>query len=637
MHPFLRIRLQRVVDRQRRFRFSCKLASCWAVAALLGLGLIVLQRQIGWASSLALPVIAALGLVAAIIVALRHRGTDPDWRRLAGEIEARHPDLDGLLLTAVQQEMRPQDNKTTRPQDNLPSVVSGQWSYLQERLVQQAIRHDQRCDWAEVIPQSRLTTARVAHLLALVLFGFVLLGLRTTGGHRLLARISETGITVTPGDVSIERGNSLVVLARFGGALPVTVDLVVSDAPETSRRIPLVKSLADPMFGGSVPEVASNLIYHVEYAGQRTRDFKVTVFEHPRLERADVDLTYHDYTGQAAKHIKDTRRLSAVEGSRLDLSLQLNKPVVSARLVAKDNDKKIIQMVVETNRAVAELKEFPLVASQTYQLQLVDADHRTNKVPAQFVFEVLKNRAPELKLASPRGDVRPTALEEISFEGTVWDDFGVQAYGLAYSLVGQEPKFIELGGTVPAKEKRNFQRVLRLEDLGLEADQLLSWFVWADDIGPDGQVRRTTGDMFFAEVRPFEEIFREGQGMEGQSGEQRDGQQGNRTAKLAELQKQIINATWKLQREHGGNSRPADRRPAAPRKSGKDNPPTSDSRNGKTGSAGIPAGEFLDPHARHTPAGMPALPVRSAASLNVFSVRTQPLTLTLSPSAGERE
>ena len=47
-----------------------------------------------------------------------------------------------------------------------------------------------------------------------------------------------------------------------------------------------------------------------------------------------MDLTYPDYTGQAAKHIKDTRRLSAVEGSHLDLSLQLNKLVISARLVA---------------------------------------------------------------------------------------------------------------------------------------------------------------------------------------------------------------------------------------------------------------------------------------------------------------
>jgi hypothetical protein len=157
----------------------------------------------------------------------------------------------------------------------------------------------------------------------------------------------------------------------------------------------------------------------------------------------------------------------------------------------------VIVLDVETNRPVAVLKEFPLAASQTYQMQLVDADNRTNKVTAQFVFDVQKNRAPELKLASPRGDVRPSALEEISFEGTVWDDFGVQAYGLAYSLVGQEPKFIELGQTVPAKEKRNFQRVLRLEDLGLEADQLLSWFVWADDIGPMGAAAPHDGRYVF--------------------------------------------------------------------------------------------------------------------------------------------
>ncbi|PYM11510.1 MAG: hypothetical protein DME18_13805, partial [Verrucomicrobia bacterium] len=76
--------------------------------------------------------------------------------------------------------------------------------------------------------------------------------------------------------------------------------------------------------------------------------------------------------------------------------------------------------------------------------------------------------------------------------------------------------------------------------------QLLTYYVWADDIGPDARLRRTSSDMFFAEVRPFDEIFREGESMEGGGG---GGQQGGGQAqKLAELQKQIINATWKLQR-----------------------------------------------------------------------------------------
>jgi hypothetical protein len=238
-------------------------------------------------------------------------------------------------------------------------------------------------------------------------------------------------------------------------------------------------------------------------------------------------------------------------------------------LVAKGIDTNAISLLVETNAAVVQLKEFRLAASQTYELRLVDAENRTNKVPAQFVFEALKNRPPELKLASPRGDVRPSALEEIVFEGTVWDDFGVEAYGVAYAVAGHEPKFVELGHGVPGKDKHPFQHTLRLEDLGVQPDSLVSWYVWADDLDSDGKVRRTSGDMFFAEVRPFEEIFREGQGGSGeqQAGGQPGGQKDPAT-KLAELQKQIINATWKLQREHGGKpagtAKPPAKQPAEP-------------------------------------------------------------------------
>jgi hypothetical protein len=534
------------LDRERRLQLWSKLAVSWASAAALGAILILLERQSGWTSSLALPVIAAAGLIAAAIIWLRHGNRDPDWRELATRIEARYSELDGRLLTAVQQEIKPD----TEP------------NYFQERLVREVLAHSARSDWADLIPKSRVAIARAAHLVALLLFASVLWHLRSTGGARFFARVVQNGVTVTPGDTTLEKGSSLVVVAKFDGALPSKVDLVIDGV--SNRRISLVKSLADPMFGGSVTEVASNLTYHVEYGSERTRDFKVGVFEYPRLERADADIALPEYTGQTPKHIKDTRRLSAVEGSQLGLNLQLNKPVVSARLVPKGHDEGAIPLVVETNGALAELKGFRLDSSQTYELKLIDAENRTNKVPAQFVFEALKNRPPEVKLASPRGDQRPSSLEEVLFEGTVWDDFGVQSYGLAYSVEGKEIKYIELGHGVPAKEKRSFQHVLRLEDLGVEPDSLVSWFVWADDLDPNGNVRRTSGDMFFAEVRPFEEVFREGQGGGG-GGEQQQqnsgGQGGNQVTKLAELQKQIINATWKLQREQGAKAAGASKTP----------------------------------------------------------------------------
>ena len=66
----------------------------------------------------------------------------------------------------------------------------------------------------------------------------------------------------------------------------------------------------------------------------------------------------------------------------------------------------------------------------------------------------------------------------------------------------------------------------------------------------DGQPRRTSGDLFFGEVRAFDEIFRESQDMSSDEDEPSPSNQPRGQARrLAELQKQIISATWKLQRD----------------------------------------------------------------------------------------
>ena len=539
LNQLLHNRMSALAEREQQLSWWCRLATCWAGAGLMGLGLVFLQRLTHWSSSLSLPFIILVACVslALVVLDLMRRRQNPSpgcWRALAQQIEGLHPELEGRLLTAVQQEAPP----------------GGQLNYLQQRLLQETLRHSHQHDWAEVIPRQRLHLAQLAHWLGFGLFAIVLLELHSAPHSQLLAGPGlGSSVTVTPGDTSIERGNSLVVLARFSGPLPPTVDLVINQAAEGSR-IPLVKSLADPTFGGSVPEVTNNFTYRVNYGARSTRAYTVSVFEYPRLERANADLTFPAYTKQGPQHIENTRRISAVEGSSLDLALQLNKPVTVARLVPRTAPRNPVTLQVETNRPIATLKHFPLQSTTTYELELLDAEGGTNKVPAQFVFEVLSNRPPEMKLVSPRNDIRPSPLEEVAFQGTVWDDFGVEAFGLGYIIPGQPARFLELGHAVPAKEKRSFQYLLRLEELQVQPDELISWFLWADDLGSDGAVRRTTGDLYFAEVRPFEEVFREGQGMDGQGqGGQSGG--GNQTARLADLQKQIISATWNLQRKQG--------------------------------------------------------------------------------------
>ena len=68
------------------------------------------------------------------------------------------------------------------------------------------------CGWYAVNSiVGSLAIARLGHLLALVLFAIIIWELRVTGGHSMLANVSDSEITVTPGDTSMEKGSSLVV------------------------------------------------------------------------------------------------------------------------------------------------------------------------------------------------------------------------------------------------------------------------------------------------------------------------------------------------------------------------------------------------------------------------------------------
>jgi hypothetical protein len=535
----LKRELEPLAKQRQRLKLFIALAISWGIVAVVALLVFAVSRfLLPLAPAILLGGIGAVAVIAAFLAARRVNRLAPDYRDIARKIETTKPELHTLLLTAVEQER---------------DEATGRLGYLQERLIGDAlgaIRQEQNLN---AVPRRQMFWAGTAHAAALMVLLAVLFTVPRPAPATTSIATGRTKnqVTVTPGDANVERGSALVVLARFDGTVPAEAVLIVTTNGGTAKRIPLSKNLNDPVFGASIPDVQGPLSYRIEYADEHTADFKVTVFEHPRLERADAQITYPSYTELPQKRIEDTKRVSAVEGSTVELSLQLNKPVTTAQLIAKD--KSILPLTIETNKAQARLAAFQLDKSQSYELQLVDVDGRSNKLTTTFVFEALTNQRPTLKFVMPRGDQRVSPLQEVFFQAEAQDDFGLKQFGLTYSIGGTEPKALALGSNAPARFKTNFTHMLRLEDIHAEVDQLVTYFVWADDIGPDGKLRRTSSDMYFAEVRPFEQIFREGENMESQNGQQQkqrqQGQQQSESEKLAELQKQIINATWKLQRQ----------------------------------------------------------------------------------------
>lgn len=544
------LEVERVAARYERLRFWRALAAGWLVVAVIGLSLgamgVFAPRD--WLS--VLPVLGGVMAVLVVVCAWIVKASAPGHDWVARQIENEFPDLGSCLLAAIEQR---------------PVLADGRFGFLQESVIRQALVHAACHAWPQVVPTRRLAFAAVTQCVTLGLFVLSLTNLPMIGGRSNLLATSPKGsqpaaaaagfsVAVEPGDAEIERGTSLLVLARVTGEMPADATLVIHPAVGDANRLEMSRSLDDPVFGGRIATVTEAFDYHVELGGQKSKSFHVAVFEYPKLERADARLVYPSYTGLEERLVQDVRTVSVVEGTKVTLICNLNKSVKSATLTAKGSDP-LVLAAAPGERPVYQVT-ITAEKSQRLKLELIDDAGRKNVEQSEISINVVPNKPPTLKLVQPARDLEVSPLEELDLKATAWDDFGLKRIGLSFAIAGQPLVDVILGKDAAAKQKHEVANAIKFEELQAEPDQLLSYHFWAEDVGPDGNVRRTSSDMYFAEVRHFEEIFRQGQpppGGQQQQQQQQNSQAGQQAQQLAQNQKDIINATWKLIRREIGS------------------------------------------------------------------------------------
>ncbi|HJS08035.1 MAG TPA: hypothetical protein VJ809_10265, partial [Pirellulales bacterium] len=431
----LRRELEAVAERYRRRRLWGSLAICWLAFALVGAAFVAWAREGGTPATGVAPILGVLALVVAgaIVLLAWRRARDSAW--LAHRIEGRFPELDARLLTAVGE----------------TDAARGQLGFLQQTVVRETLAHARRNPWESIVSDRSLRAVKLAQTAALcgfvVVLGNLFIGNRPDGDAAAglvssspLNAVQPLEITVEPEDTSIERGTSLLVLARFEKRLPGDVRLIYRKPGAEQGSLAMSKSLDDPVFAGRILSVNEDLTYSVQYDDQQTRWYKVQVFDYPELVRADARLKFPEYTGMAETVVEDTRSVTAVEGTKLTLIMRLNKPVTEARLdpsAAAPKPAAATQSATTTNAPSKDsltlaadpvdpntyTTSLDLTQSRRYRLQLVDAEGRKNKLPPEIVINVTPNRPPDVKLEAPARDVQVSPLEELALKARVYDDF----------------------------------------------------------------------------------------------------------------------------------------------------------------------------------------------------------------------
>ena len=344
-------------------------------------------------------------------------------------------------------------------------------------------------------------------------------------------------IEVLPGDVKVISGQPLRIQARLRGVVGApgrTLPQLTFGSGAERRSVDM-----RPAGGGfqfELPSVTASFTYSVAAAKATSREYTVTALVPPHVAQIDVEYDYPEFTGLVPRVETDGGDIFAPAGTRVTLRVHANKPVQAGTLVMADGVRLALEPQADAELHIA----FEVLKDGSYRVALFDRDGLSNSGDTEYFIRAIDDSPPDVRILRPAGDRDVTSLEEVTIEARADDDYGLDRFELVYSVPSGPEQAVAFRGPGGAAVISG-THTLFIEELDVSPGDFVAYYVRARDVSRGSQSTESRSDIFFLEVRPFEEEFTiADQSMMGMTG---------MTANLRELaaaQKEIIIVTWKL-------------------------------------------------------------------------------------------
>jgi hypothetical protein len=475
-------------------------------------------------------------LIVGVVVALLWR----PLRRLGREdganiFEEQLPDEDGRIKTYLDGKRRESQGQSTP----LLALLAADAATIAERTPPDEIVSSRRIAAGALIAGAALLV-----LVALLVAGPAYWGFGSR--HLLLGMdlprnaVPVRRVTVTPGNATVRRNSDLPIHATVEGFHPQDVQVFVRFADRQDwERAPMQPAEGQQSrFEFRLYAVRAPLQYYVDAEGTRSVAHDVTVVDLPRIERVQLTYQYPQWTGLDPKVDDTSRDIRAVEGTNVKVEVVADGPLDAPALIIDGQTGELAQ------QGKTSTGEIVVKKPGRYQ---IGARVANEFVPLsdEYAIEVVPDEKPTIEIRKPGRDWRATSIEEVPVRVRAEDDFRLRDVSLHYSVNGGDWQAVNMGGGAQSSEG---EKVLDLEQIGaaqaksadkkLVPGDLISYYAVARDRKESVQT-----DLFMVQVQPFERKFLQAQGGNSDGGGMADEQ-----GAISERQKEILLATWNLQR-----------------------------------------------------------------------------------------
>ncbi len=413
MSQQLLTQLEHVCRRRKRRRWIS--ATCWALAALLVIGflLVGLDRALGIADPVG-RVVLSLALVAAGVWIFRkwnHEvasvSTTP--LQIAHEVEQRYPSLRGELASAWEFAAQADEDPTAGSES------------LRRAVVLRATSAAEQVDWDALVPRRPLkrgATAFACVAMATFVIAWFLPDAMAIGWTRLINPMSRAEWPrahdlqfIDPPELIAAGDDLLLQLTDTSGAFPKVVVMHYRTRRNgrwqtESRPVATAENPQEVRW----PNVRQSLQFRAVGGDHKTMPWhSLEVVPPPRVDQLQITVHPPEYTNLPAQEWqpKDT----VIAGSALELSGRTDQPIERAVLTADDGVELVAQVSADGHEFRIDKSSWQAKQGERYHFLLKTTHGLTTRAKREIALEVVADQPPTVRFLEPLDEltVLPTA------------------------------------------------------------------------------------------------------------------------------------------------------------------------------------------------------------------------------------